>query len=212
MISGNEALNIGALFTEVFGVSSPVFLPWGRPLKNYNPGDYKEVNATTEEVAEAYSWMGTPVVGTFTLDGCKKYKTYNTNGAPATLNLVSFPMPYATMVDFSRPMNVSKTKVLGAYGTVKEVYGLDDWTINIRGFCIEDNSRRGFKTVAEQVNALVQFGKVTEAIGVTGSIFDDKKIYSIVIEELSFNPLQGNSSIVPFTIRAVSDTPQNLTI
>ena len=30
-------------------------------------------------------------------------------------------------------MNCSKTKVLGIHGTIKEVYGLDDWKINIRG-------------------------------------------------------------------------------
>ena len=51
-------------------------------------------------------------------------------------------------------MNCSKTKVLGIHGTIKEVYGLDDWKINIRGFCIADKSREGYKTVAEQVNAL----------------------------------------------------------
>ena len=57
------------------------------------------------------------------------------------MNMASFPMPYATIVDFSRSMNCSKTKVLGVHGTVKEVYGLDDWKINIRGFCIADKSR-----------------------------------------------------------------------
>lgn len=116
MISGNGALNIGALFTEVFGISSPIYLPWGRELKDYEPGDYRGVTFVDESLAEAYSWMGTPVIGTFTLDGCEKYKTYKSNGSPATVNLASFLMPYATVVSFSRPMNVSKTKVLGTYG------------------------------------------------------------------------------------------------
>lgn len=210
MISGNGALNIGALFTEVFGISSPIYLPWGRELKDYEPGDYRGVTFVDESQAEAYSWMGTPVIGTFTLDGCEKYKTYKSNGSPATVNLASFLMPYATVVSFSRPMNVSKTKVLGIYGTVKEIYGLDDWNIMIQGFCIEDRKRQGYRTVAEQVNALCKFRKVTEAIGVTGSIFNDKEIYAILIEELNFNPVQGNSSVMPFTIRAISDTLENL--
>ena len=64
--------------------------------------------------------------------------------------------------------------------------------------------------VSEQVNALCKFRKVTEAIGVTGSIFNDKEIYAILIEELNFNPVQGNSSVMPFTIRAISDTLENL--
>ena len=100
--------------------------------------------------------------------------------------------------------------MLGTYGTVKEIYGLDDWNIMIQGFCIEDRKRQGYRTVAEQVNALCKFRKVTEAIGVTGSIFNDKEIYAILIEELNFNPVQGNSSVMPFTIRAISDTLENL--
>lgn len=212
MISGNGALNIGALFTEVFGISSPIYLPWGRQLKDYEPGDYQGVTFVDDNQAEAYSWMGTPVIGTFTLDGREKYKTYKSNGSPTTINLASFPMPWATVVTFSRPMNVSKTKVLGTYGTVKEIYGLDDWNITIQGFCTADKNRQGYKTVDEQVNALCKFRKVTEAIGVTGSIFNTKEIYAILIEELSFNPVQGNSSVMPFTIRAISDTLENLRI
>lgn len=212
MISGNEALNISALFTEVFGISSPIYLPWGRKLNDYEPGDYQGVTFGNDPQGEAYSWMGTPVMGTFTLDGRKKYKTYKSDGSPTTINLASFLMPYATVVTFSRPMNVSKTKVLGTYGTVKEVYGLDDWNITIQGFCIEDKKRQGYTTVAEQVNALTKYRKVTEAIGVTGSIFNDKEIYAILIEELSFNPVQGNSSVMPFTIRAISDTLENMRV
>lgn len=211
-MTGNTALNIGALFTEVFGISSPIYLPWGRTLKDYDPGQYTGVSTIPEEEAETYSWMGTPVLGTFALDGNKKYSTYNSDGSRGTLNLVSFPMPFACLVDFSRSMNLSKTKVIGVHGTVKEAYGLDDWKINIRGFCIADKSRNGYKTVAEQVNALCNFRKVTEAIGVTGSIFNNKEIYSIVMDDLSFNPIQGNSSVVPFAISAMSDNPYELTL
>ena len=33
-MTGNTSLNIGALFTEVFGISSPIYLPWGRTLQD----------------------------------------------------------------------------------------------------------------------------------------------------------------------------------
>lgn len=211
-MTGNTALNIGALFTEVFGISSPIYLPWGRTLQDYDPGQYTGVTTIPDTEAETYSWMGTPVIGTFIFDGNKQYSTYKPDGSRGTLNLASFPLPYATLVDFTRTMNCSKTKVLGMHGSVKEIYGLDDWKINIRGFCIADKSRSGYKTVTEQVNALLKFSNVTEAIGVTGKIFNDKEIYSIIIESLSFNPLQGNSSVVPFTIEAVSDNPYELNL
>lgn len=209
MLSGNQAFNIGALFTQVFGISSPVYIPWGDPLKRYDPGRYSELSAASPQQAITKSWMGTPVIGNFTLDG-GTYRSYNLDGSPGELRLSSFPMPYATLVDFSRPMEVTKTKVLGIYGTVKEIYGLGDWNIRIHGFCIADASRDGFKTVDEQVNALVNYGKVTESIGVTGDLFGRKEIYSIVIEELNFTPLQGNDTVVPFTISAISDNPIEL--
>ena len=101
-MTGNTALNIGALFTEVFGISSPIYLPWGRTLQDYDPGKYIGVTTIPDAEAEAYSWMGTPVIGTFTLDGNKQYSTYNPDGSRGTMNMASFPMPYATIVDFSR--------------------------------------------------------------------------------------------------------------
>ena len=103
------------MFTEVFGISSPIYLPWGRTLQDYDPGQYTGVTTIPDADAEAYSWMGTPVIGTFILDGNKQYSTYNPDGSRGTMNMASFPMPYATIVDFSRSMNCSKTKVLGSH-------------------------------------------------------------------------------------------------
>lgn len=209
MISGNKALNIGALFAQVFGISSPIYMPWGREMQNYDPGNYEGITFVDKEEAEAYSWMGTPVIGTFTLDG-GEYRTYKPNGAPTTIRLADFPMPYATVVEFNRPMNMSETKVLGTYGTVKEIYGLNDWNIKISGICITDNKRSGYRTVAEQEKALAFFRKVTQSIEVTGSLFNNKEIYSIVMKDLKFSPIGGNTSVLPFSIDAVSDSYKNM--
>ncbi len=54
-MTGNTALNIGALFTEVFGISSPIYLPWGRTLQDYDPGKYIGVTTIPDAEAEAYS-------------------------------------------------------------------------------------------------------------------------------------------------------------
>lgn len=52
-MTGNTALNIGALFTEVFGISSPIYLPWGRTLQDYDPGKYIGVTTIPDAEAEA---------------------------------------------------------------------------------------------------------------------------------------------------------------
>ncbi len=74
-MTGNTALNIGALFTEVFGISSPIYLPWGRTLQDYDPGKYIGVTTIPDAEAEAYSWMGTRSSGRLPL-------TVTSNTAP----------------------------------------------------------------------------------------------------------------------------------
>ena len=205
----NFNLNIVNLFAEIFGVSSPVFIPWGRQRPAYIPSDHKDITLGAKEEAERVSWMGTPVLDSFTLDG-GTYKTYDKDGKLTTVKLDDFVFPYATIVDFERNLNVTKTKVLGNAGTVKEMYGLDDWSINIRGFCLNDTSRRDQKTAYEQLNELVRWRNVADSVNVTGYLFSDKDIFSIVIESMTLAPVQGKEDVFSFSIRAVSDNPIEL--
>ena len=205
----NLAYNIGSLFTSVFGVSSPVYLPWGDDPGTNFPKDYRDIGIADEQEPERLSWMGTPVLGTFTFDA-GSYKTYDGQGKLIDVNMPGFILPYACLVDFSKAMNVTKTKVLGNAGTVKEIYGLDDWNINIRGFCLTDKSRKAQKEMEEQMDMLVKYRTIAGSINVTGKVFNNKDINAIVIEDLSLNPIQGKPDVMPFTIRAVSDKPIEL--
>ena len=205
----NLSLNIANLFAEVFGVSSPVFIPWGRELATRIPSDYKDVSLSAKDEAQRMSWMGTPVLDSFTLDG-GSYNTYDDHGRLTRMTLDDFVFPYATIVEFERNMNVTKTKVLGNAGTVKEMYGLDDWNISIRGFCLDDKSRQKQKTAYEQLNELVRWRNVVDSINVTGYLFKDKDIYSMVIESMILAPVQGKENVYSFNLRAVSDNPIEL--
>lgn len=205
----NTGLNIANLFAEVFGVSSPIYIPWGRKLPGFDAEGYSGVKVASREEVERRSWMGTPVLDSFTFDG-GNYQRYSEQGNLATVGMSDFLIPAATIVDFSRDMNVSKTKVLGAGGTIKEIYGLNDWNINIRGFCLTDNSRDSEKTFEEQAHALVTWREVAESINVTGDLFRNKGIYSVVIENFQLSPVQGNPEIYSFNIQAISDKPVEL--
>ena len=205
----NLTLNIANLFAEVFGVSSPIFIPWGRKQETRVPSDYKNVSIQTKEEAERVSWMGTPVLDSFTLDG-GTYNAYDDNGQLVRMTMDDFVFPYATIVEFERNMNVSKTKVLGNAGTVKEIYGLDDWNVNIRGFCLDDPSRQNQKTSYEQLNELVRWRNLADSVDVTGYLFKDKGIYSLVFESMTLAPVQGKENVYSFNIRAVSDKPIEL--
>lgn len=205
----NLETNIANLFAEVFGISSPVFIPWGRELANFSPEGYKDISLSEKEQAGRLSWMGTPVLDSFVLDG-GNYNTYDNQGKIVSVSMGDFVMPYATIVEFERNMNVSRTKVLGNAGTVKELYGLDDWTINIKGFCLDDRTRNLQKTADEQMLELVKWRNVVDSINVTGYLFKDKDIYSLVMESLSISPVQGKQNVYSFTIRATSDKPIEL--
>ena len=205
----NLTLNIANLFAEVFGVSSPIFIPWGREQATRIPSDYKNVPLQAKEEAERVSWMGTPVLDSFIIDG-GTYNIYDDNGQLIRTNMDDFVFPYATIVEFERNMNVSKTKVLGNAGTVKEIYGLDDWNVNIRGFCLDDPSRQKQKTAYEQLNELVRWRNLADSVDVTGYLFKDKGIYSLVLESMTLAPVQGKDNIYSFSIRATSDKPIEL--
>lgn len=200
----NTGINIANLFAEVFGVSSPIYIPYGRKLPAFAPEGYKDMTIARKEEVERHSWMGTPVMDSFYLDG-GKYMRYSEDGNLVQYSMDNFLMPFATIVEFSRDMNMSKTKVLGAGGTVKEIYGLNDWTINIRGFCLTDKTRDRQKTAKEQAQALVLWRELADSINVTGDIFKDKGIYALVMENLQLSPVQGYEDMYSFTITATSD-------
>ena len=205
----NTAINIANLFVEVFGVSAPIYIPYGRTLPGFAPEGWKDVKVMSREEAERHSWMGTPVMDSFYMDG-GSYKRYGENGNLVNYSMDDFLMPYATLVDFSRDMNMSKTKLLGAGGTVKELYGLNDWNITIRGFCLDDKGRDKQKTAEEQMQALVLWRELADSINVTGDLFKNKGIYAIVMEQMQISPVQGYPDMYSFSIQAVSDKPIEL--
>lgn len=220
----NLALYAGKLLTEVFGVNPPIFIPWGK-TRDYVAGKYESpdgvpplveiegyegIELVDEPEAERLSWMGTPVVGTFSFQA-GEYNCFR-QGQIAKVSMPDFLFPYATLVTFSRTMNMTQTKIIGAAGTVKEIYGLDDWGINIQGICLTDKERPNCKTAEEQVAELIRWRNVTDTINVNGKIFTSKDIYALCIKSFSVNPEQGRPGAIPFSIEAVSDEPIELVL
>lgn len=220
----DEAIYGVKLLTEVFGANAPVFIPWGRTRDfsaggfDDTPGEvaaeiggYGPIVLSSPEEAERMSWMGTPVVGAFGF--CAgSYHTYTAKGQMGQVEMADFLFPYATMVTFSRTMNMTQTKVIGNAGTVKEIYGLDDWGIQIQGICLTDRDRPAHQTAAEQMDELVRWRNVADRINVNGRLFSNKDIYALCIKSFSITPQQGRPGAIPFSIEAVSDEPIELVL
>lgn len=211
MTDRNKAFAVAGILGDIFGISSPVFLPWGKSPE-YSVQSFPNVEIIDVEPADTVTDFGVPVYGAFEF----KEGTYNTydkmTGQVKTVKMTGMAMPYSCIAEFSRPMIMTQTSVLGATGSVKEVYGIDDWNIRIRGIAM-DNTIWGIGlTAQEQINDLVKWRDICDAIGITGKIFNEKEIYRIAIKDMSIRPVEGRWGVIPFEIDAVSDEPIELMI
>lgn len=159
------------------------------------------------------SWMGTPVLFpiTFKADGLDKpYKVYKPSGELESVEMQNFILPAATVTDFSRAKNIITTDVLGGNGTVKELFGFDDWQIRIRGICLDDPKRKYAPTAQEQKEALMKWERIAGSIKVEGSQFSEKNIFEIVIQSINISQLEGKPWAIKFELNAMSNEPVSL--
>jgi hypothetical protein len=201
---------IAALFEQAFGVKSPVFLPTPINIGSNSLPLFPSVELLeVSEKHERLSWMGTPIVYPFKLNG-GSYKYYKSNGVLTDKSMSDFEMPAATLVDFSRGKNITKTNVLGGNGSVKEIYGFADWHMRIRGICLTDNTRDSATTAMEQQKKIYQWSELADSLEVSGQLFTNKKIYRFVWQNIAFKQLEGKPNVLPFEITAYSDEPIEL--
>lgn len=166
-----------------------------------------------DDLSTAKSWMGTPILFPFTFQNeglDKPYRVYKANGELEDIVMEKFFLPAATMVDFSRAKNIIKTEVLGGDGTVKELFGFDDWKLRIRGICLTDSNRELFKTATEQKEQLLKWENICGAIKIEGKILTEISVAEIIIESLNIKQIEGRPDYIPFEIQACSNKPISL--
>lgn len=166
---------------------------------------YPSIETQPVEAAKKMSWMGTPIMFPVVFKG-GTYNYYNDLGEIVSKNRGDFDLPATTVVDFRRAKNITKTRMLGATGTVKEIYGFDDWQIRIRGLCLDTPTENAY----DLQNELLKWESIADSIEVLGELFLDKSIYRLTIEDIDFRQPQGRHNVVPFEITASSDQPIEL--
>lgn len=195
---------LGQLFRTAFGVS-PIYIvePLGKPeeikIEGFNPSVKDEFINEDQVLKSVY---GTPIIFPVQFRG-GDYPVYDWYGKPKMKRYDDLWLPATTMVDFSRAKNVIKTNVLGANGTVKEIFGFDDWNIRIRMLCLNDNR---FKA-REYADMLQDWFEIAGGINVFGSIFSKKEIYNIIVEDFDIKSVTGSPDVIPIEMSAVSNEP-----
>jgi len=145
---------VSRLLSDVFGVESPVYVPWFLE-RTYKALPYPDVKEATPpaglvtpytnvevlnrdvEYDNAPVRFGQKTFGAFVFKGTE-YKIWDYNGTLQDVEMRDLLMPLATLVEFSRPKRVVQTPTTGGIGSVKEIYGLDDWSISISGIILPD--------------------------------------------------------------------------
>lgn len=191
---------VAELFKTIFGVNSPIYnVPEEAkpaPVLSYEGvqllPDYYE--------ADAQSWMGTPIIFQATFKG-DSYKQYNSVGEIVQTSLNDFALPAATMFSFRRAKNITRTNLLGSNGTVKEIYGFDDWVIDVKGIALDEPNR----SAAQQIDELLNWERLADSIKITGKLFNQRKIDRVAISDWSDNIEQGKPGVIPFQFQLFSD-------
>lgn len=193
--------NLSKLFSAAFGINSPIFITEPLGKKTPNNFDYKGIDIIEDYYTkEATSWMGTPIIGLLKFKA-GTYKIYNDKGELSDIIYNEFILPPATLFSFRRSKNITKTNLLGNNGTVKEIFGFDDWIIDVKGLAVDTPQ----SSARDQLIALKEWEELASSIGVRSKLFTSKKIEAVVIEDYKEESIQGSPGIIPFSMTLISD-------
>lgn len=197
---------ISQLFKLAFGVSSPVYLtvPIGKQKQPEIQYSGMKIKESEIEEAERLSRFGTPIIFPLKFKG-GMYQNYNAKGILVDRKMQDFWFPPATMVDFSRGKNITRTDILGGNGTVKEIFGFEDWDIRIRTLCITDEM-----PAREYEKRIIEWAQITQSIEVESDLFIWKDIKNLVIENIDVKSIEGSPGIIPIELQCSSDEPFEL--
>lgn len=193
--------NVSKLFSAAFGVNSPVFI--AKSLLKDAPANvsFKGIETLPDYYkADATSWMGTPIMFSAKFLG-RSYKRYSPNGEIEIVQMGDLQLPPATMFSFRRAHNINRTNLLGNNGTVKEIYGFDDWVIDVKGLCLDEPNQ----SAHDQLQELLKWEELADGIDISGSLFEQRKISRVCIADWSDNLQQGSSGVIPFQFQLFSD-------
>ncbi len=205
MIRLNIPYEIPDLFASVFGIRHYNI---SSQSDNKETVHYDITGKTPEQKKVRDSYLGTPVLTHIVFQG-KSYQTFDKDGKLVEVDMKDFELPVATLTSIARRKKIIETPV--STGTVKELFGFNEWDININGFCLPDpNQPQKLTTPQQQIDMLRKWEKLADSIRLKGGLPIHPDIHNIVIKDFSTWELKGMPDMIPFSIKAISDRPVEL--
>lgn len=206
---------IAGLFLDAFGVRiGGVYRPEAGDNTANDPNGIFTGLEIVEEINDSYdtSGLGTPIIFPLYFSA-GTYKKYNNKGEIVDKKMGDFRLPIASIASFRRDKVMGTTKINGGNGSVKEIYGFDDWQVTINGFLLPDKSQpQGLINPLDQEKELVRWDNLASSIEVFSELFTARRIKNLTIKGINFEPMRGKPNIRAFTINALSDEPIELNI
>jgi hypothetical protein len=139
------------------------------------------------------------------------------NGIVVSRNFPNdYPLSASCICEFSRGKIMDKTNINGTEGYVKELWGFEDWTVNIKGllFCERNNMSKNNSAIFpdEEIKKLKEYEEITDAVDVFGVMFGLLDIKSLSVEKVSVSDIKGVPNAKSFQMFCTSDTAQELII
>lgn len=201
-------VNIGELFKRHFGFDVKAaaleeLIGGVKPNDvSFVEGGQKMVNGAS---VDRYSAMGTPI---FDYIKVEAGNYYDWNGV-----LKSYPaydFPFECVVELNQPTIVEETYLKGRRaGSVKEIIGLDDFYITIRGFIINYETRDYPTEAVEVFRKLIKHPTELQIESPFLNLFD---INEMVILDRNIPQIEGTLTYQPFTLMCKSNEPYELDI
>jgi hypothetical protein len=196
--------NISELFNAAFGIKTPIYTIEPNNQSNNQNLDYSGITYLPDYYkTEGNSWLNTPIIGLLKFKA-GSYPVYTPNGEIGFISFDDYIFPPTTLFSFRRAKNITKTNLLGASGTVKEIFGFDDWVIDVKGLCLDDVTAGGF-SAREKIRQIEEWEEIAGAINISSKLFTSKKIAAVVIENYNQEAVQASPGVIPFSMTLCSD-------
>jgi len=117
-------------------------------------------------------------------------------------------LPY-TVIELEAKKTIVKTPLAERKGTVKELYSMEDFIINLKGFVIDETSRIWPEKELDVLNKLWNLNEAIEFDNALSNIFLAEKTGGnplVVIEDLKLPSMDGRKHIRAFSMKLESDS------
>jgi len=118
----------------------------------------------------------------------------------------TFKLPNEPLISLGLQKTIVETATVGKYrkGTVKEYICTEDYNITIKGVCIDLDDPEIYPSA--QVSLLNDLLEINDSVEVESNVFLEMfGIRNIVIKDIQFDEMIGESGMQKYTITAVSD-------